>query len=69
MNLLFIITQNISVSYIFISYILDVFSIRHFKITERTFDKAKIIRKLRRLLAIRTKNFHIIITVNLTIKR
>jgi hypothetical protein len=60
-NLLFIIAQNISISYISICNIFHIFSIRHFKITKLTFDKAKIIRKLGRLLTIGTYNLHNII--------
>lgn len=57
-NLLFIITQNIPVSYIPICNILYIFPIRHFKLTRFTFDKAEIIRKLGRLLTIGTYNLH-----------
>ena len=56
--LLFIIIQDIPVSYIPISNILYIFPIRHFKLTGFTFDKAEIIWKLGRLLTIRTHNLH-----------
>jgi len=56
--LLFIITQDIPVSYIPICNILYIFPIRHFKLTRFTFYKAEIIRKLGRLLTIGTHNLH-----------
>jgi hypothetical protein len=57
-GLLFIITQNITISNILVSNVLYVFTIRHIKRTMRAFDKAEIVRQFGRFFTIRTNYFH-----------
>jgi hypothetical protein len=58
LGILFIITQNISISYILVSNVLYVFTIRHIKWTMGAFDKAEIVRQFGRFFTIRTNYFH-----------
>ena len=58
LGILFIITQNISISYVLVSNVLYVYTIRHFKWTMGAFDKAEIIRQFGRFFTIRTNYFH-----------
>jgi hypothetical protein len=58
LGLLFIITQNISISYILIRNVLYIFTIRHIKWTMGAFDKAEIVRQFGRFFTIRTNYFH-----------
>ena len=58
LGILFIITQNISISYILVSNVLYVFTIRHIKWTMGAFDKAEIVRQFGGFFTIRTSYFH-----------
>ena len=58
LGLLFIIAQNISISYVLVSNVLYVFTIRHIKRTMGAFDKAEIVRQFGRFFTIRTNYFH-----------
>jgi hypothetical protein len=57
-GLLFIIAQNISISYILVSNVPYVLTIRHIKRTMGAFDKAEIVRQFGRFFTIRTNYFH-----------
>jgi hypothetical protein len=57
-GLLFIIAQNISISYILVSNVPYVLTIRHIKRTMGAFDKAEIVRQFGRFFTIWTNYFH-----------
>ncbi|MDP9196963.1 MAG: hypothetical protein M3O24_00135 [Thermoproteota archaeon] len=55
---LFVVAQNITISYVLVSDVSDVFTICHIKWTMRAFYETEVIRQFRRFFTIRANYFH-----------